>query len=203
MATAITLDPTESAIEALRSYFLTVIPSITTVRGPQEFPDPWDRSAPVLSLVAVAPPESTFLMGAFVVQRTTVGGSGDTVLWKVANTTIRIQMDLWTPYRFGGDIVGALVQNALHNSLPWRMGILLTSTTYHDRPLTVTATGTGFAERDADEVAEGVFHKQWDLSAVTDIVVQASDQPVIAEIRIRLTTELGSDSLTEPDRVVS
>lgn len=203
MATSIPYDPVASALEAVRAHIKAHIPGAVSVRGPEEFPESYSGGV-VFSVVELSRGWAAMMTPAEV-DRTDLGPTAARVVWRVAQLEIAAQVTLWADYRFIQDILagavesgGAVGTSMWHNRLPWKVGLELASEEYHGRPLTIEAGG-GIAQRDPDDVVEGMWRRTWDLDILTDLVATSLSIPVAEEIVLLLSTELGSDIVTEPD----
>lgn len=199
MATVITLDPIASALESFRDHIEATAPGGTLARrGIQELGNAQAGDVSEYSLEMISR-EIEHLIPTAV----DIGSQGAQVdvQWKVAQLRLRIQMDLWAPYRILQDIFGPSTEGLFYNRLPHQGGLHLVSTHYFDRPLTITA-GAGVDIRDSQAVAEGSWQRRWDVEILTDLVV-VSKLPKMSEILISLSTQLGPDIVAEPDRSVT
>lgn len=201
MATSLPYDPVASALEAVSAHILTLLPTAISIRGPEEFPGDYAGGL-VFSIVElsreweeVTPTE---------VSRLTIAQTNST-LYKVAQLRLRAQVKMWTDYRFIQDVIGGAVESGgltlesmWHNRLPWKGGLELVSEWYHQRPLTITA-GAGISEQDPDNVGDGMWRRIWDLDILTDLVARDLNSPIAETIIFELSTELGPDTVTEPD----
>lgn len=120
--------------------------------------------------------------------------------WRVGWVTIPLQLDLWCAYRATRDVVAPLVDARLHNKLPFRSGLYLTSTDYYGRGIacdieSFDVPGTG------DEAAAGDWRRTWSLTLRTDLVVQ-STMPELTEAVLQASTDLLGVIVTEPDRTI-
>lgn len=206
MATLLPYDPVPAALEAVAAHIKSRFPDAVSIRGPEEFPEDYDGGV-VFSIVELSLEREDLMAPSLVDQNNTTDISADP-LYKMAQLTIRAQVTMWTDYRFtqaaqGGVVEGggALQKSLWHNRLPRKGGLDLTSDLYHDRPLTITAGG-GVAEQDPDEVADGMWRRVWDLVILTDLVARQIGAPRAAEIIIELSTELGPDTVQEPDLTI-
>ena len=195
MATLVTLDPVASALASIRAHFVAEIPTAVIKRGIQELGIDETGDAVEISLVELSrdweelPPTLVDTL------------SGVLRLYKVAQLRVSAQLDLWAPYRVSQDIFGPLVEKAFYNRLPWKGGLELPSAHYYDRPLTISKAGAGINQRDPDSVAQGSWQKTYTLEILTDLVVEV-EVPFANLITFELSTQLGPDTVTEPDLLV-
>ncbi len=196
MATSVTLDPLASALATIRAHFGTEIPALVWKRGIQELGISQSGSGIEGSLIALTRDWEELAP----VKVETVGGT--THLFKVAQLRIMAQLDLWAPYRVGLDLLGPQLDEVWHNRLPWKGGLELASAHYYDRPLTISKSGGGVDARDPDDVAQGSWHKTYTLEILSDLVVKAT-VPIASLITFELSTQLGPDTFTEPDFLIS
>lgn len=198
MATAITLDPIAAALTAFRDHVRTEIPTATAVRGIQELGNSQSGNSPEYSIEMIDR-EIEYLIPTPV----DIGSQGAQVdvQWKVASLRFTAQLDFWVPYRILQDILGPVTEALFHNNLPHHSGLHLTSSHYYDRPLTITA-GVGVDVRDSQAVIEGSWERRWELEFLTDLVV-VSKLPKASEVIISLSTQLGPDTVVEPDLSVT
>ena len=190
------LDPVGSALDSIAAHFQGLLPGLEYIRGPQEFPVTAQVAPGVVSLVAID--------RQWEEMPTTEVGPGrlsGTTLYKVAQLTIRGQMDLWLPYRVTASVIAAFQEQQFHNRLPQKAGLELESIGYWSRPLTVHKVGGSIDQRSPDDAIEGLNRRTWDLEILTDLVVPAA-VPEAVSVSLLLTTELGPDTVVEPDYTV-
>lgn len=169
------IDPIESAIDALIAHFSTLTvawkgstASLRVERGWTEGNTAFDfEDGPVLTLTHLSErreehtPEPT--------------AEGPTVTWNVADLTILVQMDLWSPYREVHDDAALAVREALHDDLPYRVGLHLTSDDYYDQEITVhTSEGRNLPTSEGPQVGE--WRRMWELT-VSAAEVREIDMP--------------------------
>ncbi len=196
MASSIILDPVAAALTAVRDHFTASIPGLRVVRGIQELGIDQTGAAPEMSMVELTR-DWEELTPTEVDKATTAPGVA-LATWKVAQLRIQAQIDFWTPYRVAQDLFGPLIEAAFYNRLPQQGGLFLDSFHYHGRPLVISRVGAGINQRDSQDVAQGSWRRTWTLEILTDLVVQTS-LPIASEILIDLSTQLGPDTVTEPD----
>lgn len=120
--------------------------------------------------------------------------------WRLGWLTIPLQLDVWCAYRAGRDVVAPLIDASLHNKLPYRSGLYLTSTGYYGRGIacdveSIDLPGTG------DEAASGDWRRSWSLVLRTDLVAQ-SNLPQLDEAVLQASTDLLGVIVSEPDRTI-
>lgn len=90
-------------------------------------------------------------------------------LWYTADLLISVQLDLWGDYRSRRADFARLVEDALHNRMPFQEGLYLVSSHYHGRQLMILADeGRNTDEAEASEVGE--WRRTWLLAVQTDMV---------------------------------
>lgn len=200
MASIVTLDPVASALETILTHFKTQIPALVVKRGIQELGNDQLGSGPEISLVEIS--REWEELSPTVVNEVPLNAIISTVTWKVAQLRIVAQMDAFMSYRVAHDVIGPALDSAFYNRLPWKGGLELLSNWYHDRPLTISKAGAGINQRDPGEVAQGSWERRWELEILTDLVV-VGQSPTIQEIAIALSTQLGPDTVTDPDLLIN
>ena len=199
MAASITLPPIESALETFRLHVVAQLPGSTVRRGIQELGEDQLGDAAEFSIVPISR-EVEYIVPTEV-DRVDAAPTA-TVTWKVAQLRFTAQLDFWVPYRVLSDLAsGPIIENLFYNRIPHQGGLTLMSNWYFDRPITVTA-GAGIPIVDATAVQEGSWQKRWEVEFLTDLVVVAPI-PIAAEIQIALSTQLGPDTVAEPDRIIT
>jgi hypothetical protein len=117
-------------------------------------------------------------------------------LWHIADLLISVQLDLWGDYRSRRADYARIVEDALHNRMPWQEGLYLVSSAYHGRQLMILAdNGRNTDEPAASEVGE--WRRTWMLSVQTDMVRDIL-LPTQDLITIRPTSGADID-VTDPD----
>lgn len=111
-----------------------------------------------------------------------------TGVWRTADLSIRVQLDLWAAYRATRDVAAQLVEAALHNDMPLREGLFLDSTGHHDRSLAVEV-GAGVSLDDGEGVTVGEWRRRWDAQIATD---EVQDLTVILQAEIQVETTAGA-----------
>lgn len=170
------ISPEDSALDALVAYFASLSGIAGAKRGWPEHPDSFDLSAgPVLTLT----------MADSVREPVSPGFINDAppFLVRINEVTIGAQLDLWAAYRAHRDDAARVIEDALHNQLPWRHGLYLSQPDYHDRPMTVTATPVR-NEGDERAAVVGEWRRTWMLEIVTDHVIQ-TNTPALSEVVLR------------------
>lgn len=180
------IDPVDSALDAVATYFAGIAGVAAARRGWPEHPTDLDLSAgPAVTVTRIGDRRTEVSPGLV--------SASPPWLWRVAELRITAQLDLWAAYRAQRDVAGVVVEDALHNDLPFRHGLYLFTADYHGRPLTITASD-GRSIDEAKGVVEGEWRRMWMLEVVTDLV-QATDTPSQSTVTLRTT----ADDETEPD----
>lgn len=180
------LGPEESALEAIARYFRTLSGVYKAERGWPE----WEESLNLANgpHITVSLANSTRTpVSPFYVDDT------DPAQWKTGTLSIDAQLDLWTHTRYQRDRMARVVEDGLHNDLPFRTGLRLTSRNYYDRPLDIVA-GEGRNTSEPDAAREGEWRRTWMLTISTDTVT-VRDVPDQDTITVRAEV----DDVSEPD----
>lgn len=189
-------DPTGAALDALAAWFSQKVPDLTARRG---WPGDNRAADPAGALLTVTP------AGAGDVEACAPRSLGTLPdgqrLYRIAELLLPAQLDLWAPYPAVRDRFAREIEARLHNGLPLRSGLWLTSG-FYDRPLTVTARRAGHRDDEAAGPGIGLWRAVWEVEIRTDLVVPAAT-PTLATATLRLTPELVGVALPEPDRDVS
>lgn len=166
------LDPVDAALDALAAHLGGVEGIAEAMRG---WPEHGKRfslaSGPVVTLVRAGEPERE-LVPPTEVDRADLGGGRLEVLYQVALVRFDVQLDLWARHRATRDHAALLVERALHNRIPWKTGLEISSTGYHSRPLSIEARGGMPVDTD-ESVSVGEWRHRWMLRVLTDEVVPA------------------------------
>jgi hypothetical protein len=185
----VAIDPVDAVVDALATYFAGLSGIASALRGWPEHPEALDLTAgPVVTVTAVDHQRARVVPTCLASQ---VPPALST--WKLNELTITLQLDVWAAYRSERDDAGAVIEAGLHNSLPQRHGLYLTSTGYYDRPFVVSASD-GRSMDDGDGAEVGEWRRRWLLQVVTDTVVLV-ETPQQLELVLR--------GLTTPDTTVS
>lgn len=164
------LDPVDAALDAIAAHLAGQAGIASALRGWPEHGKRLDLSAgPVVSVVQASEPERE-LVPPTEVGRESLGDGRLRVLYEVALVRFDVQLDLWARHRATRDHAALIVERALHNRIPWRTGLELTSDGYHGRPLSIEARG-GFPVDDDESVSAGEWRQRWTLRVLTDEVV--------------------------------
>jgi hypothetical protein len=179
-----------AALDAIALHFGSLPGIASALRGWPEDRVGFDPSAgPVVSVVRLL--DSSAPTAPYALE------DGPDPLYKLADVQITAQLDLWTAYRSQHDDAARVVSEGLHNRLPLRHGLYLTSTGYHDRPLTCWSTEG--VPVDPDRAAdEGMWRTRWTLTVQTD-QVQRATVPTLTTATIRPTITAQGQTAPEPD----
>lgn len=184
------IDPVASAIDAMATYFAGLTGIADALRSWPEHPRDLDlTSGPVVSLT-FADEQRTPIPPAAI-------DDTDPPQYRTGQLAIDVQMDLWTAYRAQRDDAAAVIEAAFHNALPFRHGLLLTTSDYFDRPLTIRAS-SGRNTGDRDSAEEGMWRRTWMLTVLTDLVDEVPT-PTQTTITIRPTVQ----DVADPDYDIS
>lgn len=182
------IDPVDAALDALAAYFAGLDGIADAFRGwPERDKDLDLTGGPVVSVVRASDQRTECPPNAV--------NDAAPWLWRVGDLTITAQVDLWAAYRAQRDDAALVIQDALHNDLPWRNGLYLTSAGYHDRPLTCLA-GLGRSDGEPNASTVGEWRRTWMVTITTDLVVETAT-PTLTSATIR---DEGGD---EPDITVT
>jgi hypothetical protein len=185
----VNIDPLAAALNALVAHLATALPTASVRRGWPESDTALDVDAgPVVSVLAIGSPVVEACSPGQVDE---TGTDTLTTTFRVGYWRARVQVDLWTAYRAQRDELGAAVDAALANRAPRSPDLWLTSTGYHDRPLTFRLLAVR-VEDGPDAAPTGLWRSGWDLEVRSDRVAIAT-APALLEVEVDLTTSNGAD----------
>lgn len=201
-------DPVASALDALVAHLQGAVDTaglppevngLTVRRGWPERNTDLDLSAgSVIAVTSGRPDEER--INPHAVGTVDAGGGQLTTTYKVAELTIPVQVDAWSPFRAVRDQMVAAVEAALVNQVPASSGLWLDQDDYHGRPLSFEVTGGPRYEDDAEGVTRGEWRAIWTLQCATDKVVQ-TDHPELVDVDADITTTIGDDGTTVTETV--
>lgn len=166
---SITRGPGPAALEALAAYLTTAIPSAVVIRGWPETDVGLNLDAgPSIAVVQTGRGEEERVSPSQM-DRLPLGG---VVRVRTALLTLPFQLDVWARSREALDTACQLVDDALHNDLPYRPFLYLTATDHADRPFCVQRVGDA-PEIDGDTAPTGEWRAMYTLSVEIDRVSEA------------------------------
>jgi len=181
-------DPITAAGDAIAAYFQSNVDGLTARRGWPETDQALDLTQPLLT-VELASADPTWVAPRLL------GKVGSRWMWRIGWLSIQGQIDLWTAYRATREEMAPLVEDVFHNQLPSQTGLFLGSAGYNDARLEVSF-GSGTPEADGDSANKGEWRQTWDCT-VSTYQVAFSSHPTLASLRLSLSTELSSETVTE------
>lgn len=95
-----------------------------------------------------------------------VEGPGPPFLWRVADLTIEVQVDLFAPHAVVREHAARVIQHAWHSHIPYGTGVHLCHMGYHDLEF-YSELGTGRDDTDPLSASEAEFRRIWQATIAT------------------------------------
>ncbi len=175
------IDPIASCIDALATHLTTALGASASavLRGWPESGVELDLDgAAVVAITAIA--EERAEVAPRVVET-----SGTTYTYKVAELTVRLQIDVWARHRAVLDAMGPTLRAAFSNALP-RAGLWLTQSDYYSRPVCYFMEA-GALDLDGDSAAQGEWRRTYSVTATTDEVASTT-HVALSQLDVTITT---------------
>lgn len=190
------IDYAAAAMDALATWLASVTGVAGAQRGWPEHNESLDLSAgPVATVTMVGRPVPNDCAPARIPELDSNDAGTLTVTYRVGWPVIRLQVDLWAAYRSQRDDAVAAIEGAREAQLP-AAGLWLTSTGYHNRPLTVLFLTGPETTDESDAATVGEWRASWDVEIHTDRIATTTHPQ---QGRVDLSLDLDGDTVTIED----
>jgi hypothetical protein len=189
------IDPIASALQALATHLTTALGElVASVRvGWPEHEQDFDLAeGPIVTLFAGEVLEER--CAPFELDREDTE-TGVQVLYKVAEMTFPVQLDLWTAYRAHRDDVALHLIEALENRAPHGSGLWLSHEDYHGRPVSFEVISNQRPQAQ-DGIERGEWRATWMLR-VSSALLAIVTHPRIETLEVETETTGGGRTVAD------
>lgn len=104
--------------------------------------------------------------------------------WHVADIKVAAQLDIFCPFRETRAEVGEVIRRNMHDDVPFRPGLHLTSADYYNSQITVHS-GRARDSQFAGQAQVGEWRRTWDLTISCSEIVE-TNTPALSEVVLRV-----------------